>query len=148
MVELEGFLAERGALDVLFKLSEKSMGFNELKTSIRVSPNTLLARIKEATKLELIEETLIRTERRSLIKYKLTKEGKKTIDGLGNIKKKYLEIKTELDKIKSSENEKERELKEVLSSKIRSNVSIHNVKGGRDVHIDVNSESSAKQEKR
>jgi DNA-binding HxlR family transcriptional regulator len=144
---LESFLAERGALDVLFRLAERPLGFNELKASIHISPNTLLARIKEATKFGLVEETLVRTEKRSLIKYKLTREGRKTIDGLGNIKKKYLEIKAELDKIKSSENEKEKELEEVLSSKIKSNVSISNVKGGRDVHIDVNSESSTKQNK-
>ncbi len=148
MTDLNRFLAERGALDILFRLAEKPLGFNELKDSINISPNTLLTRIKEATALGLIEETLVRTERRSLIKYKLTNTGKKTIDELGSIKKKYLELKAELDKIKNSENEKERELEEILSSKIRSNVSISNVKGGRDVRIDVNSESSTKQDKR
>lgn len=147
MADLSEFLAEKGALDVLFKLAEKPMGFNELKASIHISPNTLLMRIKEATNLGLIEETLVRTEKRSLIKYKLTNTGKKAIDGLGNVKKKYLEVKAELDRIKNSKNEKEKELEEILSSKVRSSVSISNIKGGRDIDIDVNSKSLSKQRK-
>ena len=148
MATPEKFLKERGALDLLFQLSKNPKGFNELKTGINISPNTLLARIKDATSLGLIEEALVRTNKRSLIKYKLTEKGKKTINELDNIKKKYTEIKNELDNIKKLKDEKEKELGDILSSKIRNNVFISHVKGERDVNIDINSESSTKQDKR
>lgn len=125
MVEKK-ILAEKGILDILFKLSDKPLGFNELKVSINISPNTLLVRIKELTKAGLVEEMLIRTERRSLIKYALTKEGKKTIEGLGNVKDKYLGIKAQLDKLKEEKSRKEKEINELMSSSQGTNVSTAN----------------------
>ena len=47
------------------------------KRVLRLSPNTLASRLKEARKLALIKEELTREDGRAKIKYVLTEKGKK-----------------------------------------------------------------------
>ena len=116
MVSVEEFIAEKGSLDLLFRLSTKEQSFTDLKISIKMSPNTVLARLRDATKLGLVEEKLFKTAGRALIKYILTAEGKKTVTSLGSVKRDYEKLKKELDELKDSEKEKEAKITQLLSS--------------------------------
>jgi DNA-binding HxlR family transcriptional regulator len=116
MVSVEEFIAEKGSLDLLFRLSTKEQSFTDLKISIKMSPNTVLARLRDATKLGLVEEKLFKTAGRALIKYILTAEGRKTVTSLGSVKRDYEKLKKELDELKDSEKEKEAKITQLLSS--------------------------------
>ena len=139
------WLFERGGALLLIRLSEKDMSFNELKTAMKLSPNTVLSRLREATRIGIVEEKLVKTEKRSLIKYTLTKEGRAFFDDLRDFKKHFIIVNEELDKIKEEEKKKEAQLNEVLSSlqKSSSNINIENSKLAAKGDINVKSEISS-----
>lgn len=143
METLAKFLTQKGALDLLFQLEAKPKGFNELKLDMHGSPNTLLARIKEATKLGLIEESLVRTNHRSLIKYTLTKEGRKELNSFGPIKGRYEKLKELLKEQENKKSNTEREINELLSSitKTRVNTSISNNKISKSKNVNIKIEN-------
>lgn len=141
-MDIGKFLLERGGLDLLFLLSNSPLGFNELKGKIRISPNTLLIRIKNATKLGLVAETLVKTNRRSLIKYTLTKDGQKELNSLKNIKRKYEKLKELLNEQEEKKRDTETEIKELLSSinktkKPNINISSNKISRSKNVNINI-----------
>ncbi len=143
MDNAKNFLSERGALDLLFSLSNDPLGFNELKERINISPNTLLTRIKEAAKLGLVEETLVRTERRSLIKYTITKDGKKELESLKSIKDRYEKLNKLLKEQDEKKNNIQKEITELLSSINKTNrtditISGNKITKSKNVNITVN----------
>ena len=111
------FLEKKGSLDILYKLKESPKSFNELEESIGMSPNTILARLREAQKFGMVEEKLIREkEGRSKIKYALTKKGYDVSDNFRNIANKYMHLREEIQELEGEKRSKEKEMKEILSS--------------------------------
>lgn len=110
------FVFERSSAMILILLSEKDLSFNELKNSIKASPNTVLARLREAMQIGIVEEKLVKTGKRALIKYTLTKEGGDFVKNLKDFKGHFITVNKELDEIKEKEKKKEIEINELLSS--------------------------------
>lgn len=136
MKDVTEFLKEKGALDLIFQLSKSSLGFNELKKVISGSPNTLLLRLKESARLGLIEETLVKTGKRPLIKYRLTKEGKIVVGELSGIEKKYSEIKKQINEAEETKKKKEKELRQILPGPKK--IVVKNIRAEKDVNIRLN----------
>ena len=114
------FIFEKSGAMILILLSDKDLSFNELKAAIKASPNTVLARLREAMRIGIVEEKLVKTGKRALIKYTLTAEGKKLVSDLKDFKGHFITINKELDEIKEKERKKETEINELLSSLQRS----------------------------
>lgn len=105
----------KGLLDVLMALEGSEKSFTELK-NLGLSPNTLLARVREAEAKDLITQELVPVEgKRAKIKYKLTKEGKDTLQMYASVREKYTELKMELQRLQEEARKKEKELKYLLS---------------------------------
>ena len=115
-MELSDFLGSKGAFDILFELGKKERSFNELEKMLNLSPNTVLARIREAQDLGLVEEKLFGGNGRSKIKYVLTKRGRDVLEAANSFKKDYLRLREKIDELEEERKEKEREIKELLSS--------------------------------
>ena len=119
------FVSQKGAADLLFNLKGSAKTFNELVKIMKLGPNTVLARLREAQKLGLVEEALIRKESgRPNIKYTLTAEGKRTAASFGSVQKDYEKLKKELEEIKKSEREKEARITQLLSSNKATNAKV------------------------
>lgn len=112
------FLKKKGAADLMFEVSESPKTFNELVDLIRLGPNTVLSRLREAQHLGLVEEKLTRKEKgRSSISYVITPIGKKAIEPMGSIRINYIKLKKELNELKEREKEKEAKITQLLSTK-------------------------------
>lgn len=129
-MKLSDFLGLKGAFDILFKLGEKERSFNELEKILNLSPNTVLARIREARNLGLVEEKLFGGNGRSKIKYVLTKKGKDVLGVSDSLKEDYLALRGKIDKLEEERKEKEMEIKELLSS-LQSSQAIIRISGSR-----------------
>jgi DNA-binding HxlR family transcriptional regulator len=106
----------KGLLDVLMALEKNEKSFTELK-SLDLSPNTLLARLREAQEKGLIVQELAPVKgKRPRIKYKLTKEGRDTLQKYASVREKYTELKMELQQLQEEVRKKEKELKYLLLS--------------------------------
>lgn len=148
-LEAKKLLFERGGALLIIRLSEKDMSFNELKAAMKLSPNTILSRLRESTRIGLAEERLIKTGKRALIRYTLTKEGRTFFSELKDFKKHFIIVSDELDEIKNKEKEKETQMNELLSSLQRSSSSINvshsklsakgdiNIKSGTDSNSEI-----------
>jgi len=108
------FVQKKGSLDILFQLDKAPKSFNELKKALRLSPNTLSDRLKEARKLALIKEELAREDGRAKIKYVLSEEGKKTVKKFESIRKEYEKIQKEIASLEEQLKEKENLLRKLL----------------------------------
>lgn len=139
-MEPDDFLKKKGAVDLMFEVSEGPKTFNELVYLIRLGPNTVLSRLREAQTLGLVEEKLTRKEKgRSSISYKITEAGKRKMKDLEIIKKDYIKLREELKKMKAEEKEKERKINSILSTAKNSiNLSIgsnNNIKSNNNINI-------------
>lgn len=106
--------APKGLLDVLMALEEDEKSFTELK-SLNLSPNTLLARLREAQAKGLVLQELVPVKcKRARIKYKLTEEGKDALKMYASVREKYKELKMELQQLQEEVRKKEKELKYLL----------------------------------
>ncbi len=54
------FIQKKGSIDILLQLEESPKSFNELEEALKLSPNTILSRLREAQKLGLVKEDLLR----------------------------------------------------------------------------------------
>jgi len=108
--------SSKGLLDVLMALEENEKSFTELR-SLGLSPNTLLARLREAQAKGLVLQELVPVKgKRPRIKYKLTREGKDTLKMYASVREKYTELKMELQQLQEEVRKKEKELKYLLLS--------------------------------
>jgi len=106
----------KGLLDVLMALEKNEKSFTELKP-LGLSPNTLLARLREAQEKGLIIQELVPVKgKRPRIKYKLTREGEDTLKMYASVREKYTELKMELQQLQEEVRKKEKELKYLLLS--------------------------------
>ena len=106
--------APKGLLDVLMALEENAKSFTELKF-LNLSPNTLLARLREAQAKGLVLQELVPVKgKRPRIKYKLTEEGKNTLKMYASVRERYTELKMELQQLQEEVRKKEKELKYLL----------------------------------
>lgn len=108
------FLQKKGSLDILFQLDKAPKSFNELEEVLRLSPNTLASRLKEARKLALIKEELTREDGRAKIKYVLTEKGKKVVKKFESIRKEYEKIQKEIASLEEQLKERENLLRKLL----------------------------------
>jgi DNA-binding HxlR family transcriptional regulator len=109
------FLTKKGGFDLLLKLKEKkAMKFGEVQEALNLSPTTALERLREASKLGIIEEKLFK-ENGSEIKYVLTK-GKDILNVTTHMQKEYLKLREEIIRLEKEKLEKEREVEALLSS--------------------------------
>lgn len=108
--------APKGLLDVLMMLDTGEKSFMELK-ALDISPNTVLSRLREAQKKELVEQKLFpRKGKKPRIKYVLTKQGKEVLTMFESIREKYVDLRTELQSLQEEVRKKEKEMKYLLSS--------------------------------
>lgn len=131
-MKLSDFLGLKGAFDILFKLSEKEGSFNDLKNMLNLSPNTVLARIRAARDLRLVEEKLFGGNGRSKIKYVLTKKGKDVLEASNSLRGTYLKLRGRIDELEEGRKEKEKEIKKLLSS-LQSSQAIIRISGSKVV---------------
>lgn len=111
-----GVESPKGLLDVLMALEKNEKSFTELK-SLDLSPNTLLARLREAQEKGLVMQELVPVgDKRPRIKYKLTNDGKDTLKMYSSVREKYTELKMELQQLQEEVRKKEKELKYLLLS--------------------------------
>jgi len=116
MARMKGKTAPKGLLDVLMMLEEGEKSFTELK-ALDLSPNTVLARLREAQERGLVNQKLFpRKGRKPKIKYVLTREGKEVLKMYESIRERYTELKAELQNLQEEVRKKEKEMKYLLSS--------------------------------
>ena len=117
--EKQSRIASKGLLDILMALEGGEKSFTELK-ALKFSPNTILLRLREAQKMDLVDQRLFEIEgRRPRIKYALTKEGKEMLQIYQSIRGRYKELNAELQSLKKEVKKKEKEMKYLLSSNSR-----------------------------
>jgi len=114
---IEDFVMNKGALSVMFELGVEDKSFNELKESptILISPNTLSKRLKESIKLGLVKKVVGEGEIRSTIDYTLTEAGERLLSQFDDIHNQYFDLKKDIAKLKKQIDEKERQIKKILS---------------------------------
>lgn len=106
---------KKGMLDLLMTLKGGEMSFIELKT-LKMSPNTILARLREAQRLNAVRGVLIeRGNKKSLLKYSLTKKGRELLAAHDPIKADYLRLGKEIDKLEKDAEKKKQKIKLLLS---------------------------------
>jgi len=116
MSGMESKSAPKGLLDMLMMLEEGAKSFTELK-ALDLSPNTVLARLREAQKRGLVDQKLFpRKGKKPRIKYVLTKEGEYVLKMYESIRERYTELKAELQSLQEEVRKKEKEMKYLLSS--------------------------------
>ena len=104
----------RGMLDVLMALKDEAKSFNDLRT-LRLSPNTILARIREAQEQGLVHQKLHpRTGRKPRIRYELTKQGRDMLKQYSLIIDDYVKLKQEFDELEKRAQEKEKDMRYLL----------------------------------
>ena len=112
----EDFILKKGSLDILYMLADGPKSFYEFKTPLKLSPNTIVLRLKAEKTLGIIEQLLEETKGRSRIKYRLAKRGKMILNFSGRIRNRYLELKKEINDLEMKKREKEFELQKLLLS--------------------------------
>jgi len=108
------FLTKKGGFDLLLRLVEKPMKFGEVQGTLNLSPNTALERLREASRLGLIEERVFK-ENGPEIKYVIT-EGKRILDVTKPMQKNYLKLRETTIRLEKEKLENEREIETLLSS--------------------------------
>ena len=131
MEKITDLLEKKGFFDVLFSLSSGDKSFNELEESLSLSPNTVLARLREMQKAGIIMEILSSDSGgRSKIKYMITDKGRKIVEESKSIQKDYLELRKKIKELEKQKDEKETEIRELLSS-IQKSTAIVSISGGK-----------------
>ena len=148
-MDQDEFLKKKGAADLMFEISEGPKTFNELVDLIRLGPNTVLSRLREAQSLGLVEERLERKESgRPSISYAITHAGKKAIEPLISIRINYIKLKKELNELKEREKEKEAKITQLLSTKSstdsKTSISGNKIIKSRDVKLSINNKDISK----
>lgn len=116
MNEKQSKIMSKGLLDMLIILEDGEKSFTELK-GMKMSPNTVLSRLREAQRMGLVDQKLFKIKgRRSRIKYALTKEGEETLQMYHSIRERYKQLNVELQSLKEEVKKKEKEMKYLLSS--------------------------------
>lgn len=113
-IDEKEFIRKKGSLDILFQLDKVPKSFSELEEVLRLSPNTLASRLKEARKPTLIKEELTRENGRAKIKYVLTEKSKKVVKKFESIRKEYEKIQKEIAGLEEQLKEKEELLRKLL----------------------------------
>jgi len=104
----------RGMVDILVMLKDEAKSFNDLR-KLRLSPNTILARIREAQEQGLVQQKLHpRKGRKPRIKYELTQEGRNALKEYSLVIDDYIELRKEFDDLEKKAREKEKEMKYLL----------------------------------
>jgi len=98
------FIGKRGSIEVLLELSKEPRSFNELK-KLRLSPNTVLARLREAQKLGLAEVVPVSSEKRTLVKYDLSKEGQALVSKFDIAVTQYTKLQGQLKELSQKKQE-------------------------------------------
>lgn len=110
-------ILKEGTIDILLMLDKKPRSFNELK-KIKHSPNTILRRLREAQKGNLVKSQLFSTNRgkKPIIRYVLTPKGKELLTHFIPVKRDYLEITKTIKELGEKIKKQKKELKLLLSS--------------------------------
>ena len=104
----------KGMIDILIYLRDEAKSFNDLK-KLNLSPNTILARLREAQEKGLVKQRLCPCKgKKARIKYDLTGEGKLMLKNYESIIDRYLELSKELDELERKLRDKEKEMKYLL----------------------------------
>jgi DNA-binding HxlR family transcriptional regulator len=115
-MEKQDFIVRKGGIDIIFMLSNGLKSFDEFKP-LKLSPNTILLRLREAQSLGIIEQKLLGGMKgRPKIKYALTGRGGKVLEASKDIKNRYLELNEEVNRLKMEIRKKESEIQTLLFS--------------------------------
>ena len=147
-MDQDEFLKKKGAADLMFEISEGPKTFNELVDLIRLGPNTVLSRLREAQNLNLVEEKLVRKENgRPSISYVITSNGKKAIQPLDSIRVNYIKLKKELNELKKQEREKEDKITQLLSknssAESRTSISGNKIIKSKNIKLSINNKDNS-----
>jgi len=114
---LDNIVLKEGTFDLMLRLNEEPKSFIELKEG-RISPNTVLSRLRILQKLQLVETKLfeVKKDRRARIKYTLTGNGKKLMKRYMPIKPNYLQIRDAMNKLENQIDEQKEAIKLLLTS--------------------------------
>jgi len=114
---LDSIVLKEGTFDLMLRLNEEPKSFIELKEG-RISPNTVLSRLRILQKLQLVETKLfeVKKDRRARIKYTLTGNGKKLMKRYMPIKPNYLQIRDAMNKLENQIDEQKEAIKLLLTS--------------------------------
>jgi len=121
--DIEDFILNKGSLDIIYILANGPKSFDELKRLLKLSPNTILSRVREAQTLGIIEQKLLEETKgksidemkgRSKIKYVLTKRGEKILEVSEGVKNRYLDLKKEIHGLQMNIRKKDSEIKSLL----------------------------------
>jgi len=114
---LDNIVLKEGTFDLMLRLSEEPKSFIELKGG-RISPNTVLSRLRMLQKLQLVETKLVEVnkDKRARIKYTLTGNGKKVMKRYLPIKSNYLQIRAAMSNLENQIYEQKDAIKLLLSS--------------------------------
>jgi len=111
------FIRRTGAIEILCELSEGERSFGDLK-SLGISSGTLSKRLKEAIKLGLVKQE-IKHEKEALkpkVVYRLTEEGKELLKSIEHVRREYLKVREEIERLKGEIRKKEKMLKGLLKT--------------------------------
>jgi len=114
---LDNIVLKEGTFDLMLRLNEEPKSFIELKEG-RISPNTVLSRLRILQKLQLVETKLfeVKKDQRARIKYTLTDNGKKLMKRYMPIKPNYLQIRDAMNKLENQIDEQKEAIKLLLTS--------------------------------
>lgn len=109
-------IRKESMIDLLLAL-EKDKSFIELKACLNMSPNTILARLREAQKDNLVDQIFIKREnKKPIVKYTLTEKGRETLALFIPFKTDFLSLKKELNELENKVRQKKKNIKLLLSS--------------------------------
>lgn len=104
----------KGMIEIPMDLRDGAKSFNDLRR-LKLSPNTILARLREAQEQGLVKQKLYPCKgKKAKIKYDLTDEGKLMLTSYESIIDRYIELRKELDELENKLREKEKEMKYLL----------------------------------
>ena len=112
---LENSIVQKGLLDVLLELQEGGKTFSELKNAIRISPNTVLKRLRELERNGCVLQILFQDEgKRRKIRYVLTEEGMGALSQYASVVERYSRLREKLDRLRGVTRTTEKEIKYLL----------------------------------
>ena len=98
------FIEKRGSVEVLAALRKGAKSFSELK-NLNMSPNTVLARLREAQNLGLTKVVPVSSDRRTRIKYGLSEEGKALVLKFDSAVTEYIKLQEQLKELSQKKRE-------------------------------------------
>ena len=117
----EPILIHKGLLDVLLTLNECPRTFTELKEVIRMSPTTILHRLRESQVRGWVNQGLSPVKgRKPRIDYVLTEDGLHLLKQCSMIVSRYVELREELIGLETAMAETEGKVKHLLLSSLDS----------------------------